>query len=520
MLRIQCWDWDRASTDDFLGETALDLAAAAAGGGDVTLALKPQAAKAAQQAYVTGTVTLGVEAQDAAAKAMISGEAVSVMKQRIRACLERREPALDLSSCQLPGLPRVVAEQCAAFVRALDLGFNRVAALPDLRAFAALETLDLSGNQLVELGDGIAAVAGTLRVLTLNGNALAALPPAIGRLGALEKLELDNNSLAALPKEIGRLWNLEELHLSGNPLTALPPSIGALSTLHVLDLSCCRLEALPDELTLATRLMDLNLGNNSLRTLPEGMGRMTHLVTLNLQDNRLTDLPLSLGLCGALGQIGYGINIARNPIQDSVMLERYATGSDQLHDYLVKRYTLNNSPPVAPVAMPRDLGEGPPPPWLAKELEREKERERAAAATAAQQQSITMVQKVAALKQWGANAVKDQLRPRIAQLRNDTRAATTLAALLDVCYRIKDAHAELEKVRAKGAQFEAPGPRDLDPSTPQLETLRAYAMAALNYVDNGIRAVQAALASPAMASDMAAVVQMVQVLNAIKTAMH
>jgi len=507
---------NRAVTDDFLGQAEVDLRAVS--NGDVTVRLKPQEGRP-EQAYVKGSVALTIETPEAAGgRALISGEAVSLMKQRIRVCIERRDPALDLSTCQLPGVPKIVAEQCS-FITQLDLGFNRIAALPDLSAFAAtLEVLELSGNQLVELPNAI-GVAVKLRILSLNGNALTTLSPAIGKLGALEKLELANNSISALPKEIGRLWNLEELHLSGNPLTTLPPSIGALGNLQVLDLSCCRLESLPDELTLAARVMDLNLGNNNLRKLPEGMGRMTRLVTLNLQDNNITDLPLSIGLCSALGQIGYGINIARNPIQDAVMLERYAVGTDQLHDYLVKRYTLNNSPPLPPIPMPRDLGEGPPPPWLAKELEKERERERIAQQQQQQQQSTTLLQKVAALKQWGTNAVKDQLRPRLAQLRNDTRAATTLAGLLDVCYRVKDARNELEKVH-NVAPFEVAGPRDLDPAMPQIETLRAYTMAALNYVDNGIRAVQGALSSTSTTTDMTTVVLLVQVLNTIKTSLR
>jgi hypothetical protein len=532
VLQIQVWDWDRATTDDFLGCCSLDLRVCGSSkpGAPFVLALTPMPGKAAAQSYVKGDISIAVEMPDGGAggagagtgaekRAMIPGEVVAAMKQKLRACLDATNPELDLSACALPGLPKIVAEQFT-FLRRLDLSSNKLAMLPDVSSLTALEDLDLTGNQIAELPAAFCAGSfATMKVLRLNGNALSALPHEIGRMAALEKLELDNNAIAELPKEIGRLWNLEELRLSGNALTTLPPSVGALRQLQVLDVSCCRIEALPEELTLASRLMDLNLGNNQLRQLPEGIGRLTRLITLNLQDNMIQDLPVTIGLCAGLGQIGYGINISRNPITDKEMMEKYDIGPDHLLDYLMKRLamtgTTTSSLPQLP--MPRDLGEGPPPPWVSKEEDAARQAEQQKAA-ALQQQAATMAQKLAALKTWGINAIKDMIRPRLAQLRNDVRTATTIAQLLDVSYRVKGLNVELEKGR-QYAPFEVVPPREPAPDAPQIEVLRGLTMAALNLIDNGIRSIQTALGSPAI-SEMATVVVMVQAINAVKTSLE
>ena len=137
----------------------------------------------------------------------------------------------------------------------------------------------------------------------------------------------------------------------------MPPAIGKLVSLEVLTLDGCALTSIPDEFVLMTRLMEVNLGNNELTKLPESIGRMTRLTVLNVMDNKLTDLPLSLysqrssvhlrflnkffffrsGYCTGLKRIGNSINIARNPIQDTEILQKYAIGGDHLIDYLEKK---------------------------------------------------------------------------------------------------------------------------------------------------------------------------------------
>ena len=432
------WDWDRcflllfpthtnnhtitnntllclittASRDDFLGECYVDLQAVGTNP-EIVLPLRAEPGKERQQAHVRGSVTLGVELADASSSAaLLSPESVARMKQVLKECLEQHESALDLSAFHLPGLPKLVTERLN-YVQKLDLSHNKIAALPDLSRFTALEELDLTGNLLETLPEELGTVT-TLRSLALNGNVLTALPRSLGQLGQLERLELNNNNLEALPKELGRLSHLEVLMLSGNKLCELPDSLGALRCLVNLDVSFCNLVRLPEALTLATRVFDLNLSNNRLECLPDGIGRMTHLVTLNVQNNRLRDLPLSIGLCTNLGQVGYGINLASNPIADAEMLAKYSLGADQLMDYLAKRYAMNNNPPVPLCPMPTDLGEGPLPAWVVEEQERirraiELQQRKAAGggSVAAAPASSTAAAAAAA-----APAVAEQIRPK------------------------------------------------------------------------------------------------------------
>lgn len=301
--------------------------------------LSPQPG-ATDQDYVKGTVQVKIDVIDTAelehSKLKISQTALAKMKDEIVRARDGGKTTLEFSSFFLPTLPRMVTEQLV-HLRKMDLSFNNLSKFPDLSRLTVLEEVDLTGNAIDTLGPEIANVA-SLRVLTIDGNALTTISGSIGRLEKLEKFEARNNNIAALPKEFGCLSLLEELALSGNPLAEIPSSFGALRAIKILDLNCCQLTRLPEEITLCSRLMDLNLGNNMIEELPQAMGHLTHLVTLNLQNNRLKDLPVSIGKCLDLGQIGYGINIARNRIEDAQMMEKTAVGPDVLLDYLAKRY--------------------------------------------------------------------------------------------------------------------------------------------------------------------------------------
>jgi len=535
-LYIQVWDWDRASTDDFLGECYVDLKTV----GDnphIEIPLLPQPGKEKEQSYVTGSIFLGVEITDTSAEQSLDAGIVAKLKNNIRTCLENSDPSLNLSGFSLPGLPKIVVERMN-FIQNLDLSINKFAAFPDLSRFSVLEELNLMGNMLSALPEEI-GTAKTLRILNLNGNVLKTLPHGIGNLLTLEKLEINNNELVELPKEIGRLSLLETLSIAGNPISTLPDSIGAMKNLVNLDMSCCHFTKLPEALTHATRILDLNIGGNQLEVLPDGIGRMTRLVSLNVQDNKLKDLPITIGLCSCLGQIGYGINMARNPIQDHNMLEAYDVGADHLLDYLEKRYAMNNNPPVPSCPFPTDLGEGPLPQWIADMMERQKMRENyqsnstaalmgkpqasaapagaAAAAPAGKPASGTpgLEQKLWALRSWAQQTNNELLRPSFASYRTVVRSSMDMSELLDVAYKLAGLDAEFAKVQAL-APFQCKGPGTLSPETPLMDQLRVYTLSAINYVDAGVRAILSAL-DKCNSQQIANVVQLIQVLNKIKT---
>lgn len=97
--------------------------------------------------------------------------------------------------------------------------------------------LDLSGKQIekwsqVTAGADLSVVAN----LDLGHNRLTALPPEIGDLTALTSLNLNNNRLTELPPEIGNLKGLTSLNINFNQVAAFPPEFSRLKQLTSLSM--------------------------------------------------------------------------------------------------------------------------------------------------------------------------------------------------------------------------------------------------------------------------------------------
>ncbi len=153
---------------------------------------------------------------------------------------------LDLSGNKLDCIPPELGR--ARSLTSLDLRGNRLARLGQApwSGMPRLDTLDLGGNQLTDLGD-LKGLEGLVS-LDLSDNQLTSLPPHIARLRSLRRLDLSRNPLTSLPPEIGQLTQLQELTLSGSPLLSLPPQIGQLRALRRLDVEDTSLKAFPREL--------------------------------------------------------------------------------------------------------------------------------------------------------------------------------------------------------------------------------------------------------------------------------
>ena len=165
--------------------------------------------------------------------------------------------------------------------------------------------------------------------------------------------------------------------------------------------------------------------------------------------------------------------------------------------------------------MPRDLGEGPVPAWVQKELDEQKAREQASVAAGSSQQA-ELGKKIQALKSWAVATCKDQIRARIAQLRNEIRLASDIMALLEISYRIKSLNSELERIRGL-VPFETGQPLAMDANAPQIEVLRSLTMAAIGYIDNATRAIQNTINTPSF-NELPKIVLLVQTINTVKTA--
>ena len=196
--------------------------------------------------------------------------------------------------------------------------------LAQLRAgqLHGLKRLNLSAG-LTEFPREIFALADTLEVLNLSGNALSSLPDDLGRLHKLQVLFCSDNQFAEVPAVLGQCPQLSMVGFKANqirtlPGAALPPS------LRWLILTDNQLEALPPEIGSCTQLQKLMLAGNRLTELPETLARCTNLELLRIAANQLTELPAWLLALPHLAWLAYAGNpfaeaaeaaaLARNPI--------------------------------------------------------------------------------------------------------------------------------------------------------------------------------------------------------------
>jgi hypothetical protein len=164
--------------------------------------------------------------------------------------------------------------------------------LTRLRAgrLTGLKRLDLACG-LTEFPREIFALADTLEVLNLTGNALQSLPDDLYRLQHLRVLFCSDNRFTELPAAIGRCTQLDIVGFKANriehvPAAALPPS------LRWLILTDNRIASMPDSLGRCTRMQKLMLAGNRLRTLPAALADCRALELLRLSANafeRLAD---------------------------------------------------------------------------------------------------------------------------------------------------------------------------------------------------------------------------------------
>ncbi|MDO7876856.1 leucine-rich repeat-containing protein kinase family protein [Hymenobacter sp. ASUV-10] len=196
--------------------------------------------------------------------------------------------------------------------------------LEQLRAgqLAGATRLDLSEN-LTEFPREIFALADTLEILNLSGNALTALPDDFARLHQLRILFCSDNLFEELPAVLGQCENLTMIGFKANrihtlPAAALPPR------LRWLILTDNQLTSLPPELGHCQHLQKLMLAGNRLAALPSEMAQLHQLELLRLAANQLTELPAWLFTLPRLAWLAYAGNpldagaeaatVARHPV--------------------------------------------------------------------------------------------------------------------------------------------------------------------------------------------------------------
>ena len=135
--------------------------------------------------------------------------------------------------------------------------------------------------------------------LTVSGNGLSEILPAVKNLKDLRFFTADSNNLGSLSAEITQLPALQKLSLADNRLAELPADLGNCRKLYMLDVSGNVLQDLPASITGLPSLGALFLQHNRLDSLPEHIETLSELhqefeaaryVTLDISDNRLCAL--------------------------------------------------------------------------------------------------------------------------------------------------------------------------------------------------------------------------------------
>lgn len=185
-------------------------------------------------------------------------------------------------------------------------------------AFAGARRLDLSCG-LTEFPPEIFALADTLEILNLSGNALQRLPDDLHRLHRLRILFCSDNPFTELPVALGACERLEMVGFKANrirhvPAEALPPA------LRWLILTDNDIAQLPDALGARPRLQKLMLAGNRLTALPDTLAACTRLELLRIAANRFDALPPWLH---ALPRLSW-LACSGNPFNDAAEAQAFA----------------------------------------------------------------------------------------------------------------------------------------------------------------------------------------------------
>lgn len=175
----------------------------------------------------------------------------------------------------------------------LDLSRNNLVEFPKLRGVRSLRKLAMTDNLLTL--QKMPASPPNLEDLVLTSNRIQTLPSEISGYTRLKKLNLTSNQVSALPPEIGKLQALEELSLYKNRIEKLPTEIYRLKKLRIIDLYYNQLSELDTAIRNWTRMEILYAANNGLFTLPDNLGALKNLRELYIHHNRLSSLPASIG---------------------------------------------------------------------------------------------------------------------------------------------------------------------------------------------------------------------------------
>jgi Leucine-rich repeat (LRR) protein/GTPase SAR1 family protein len=203
--------------------------------------------------------------------------------------LQRLPPAIlamdHLTSLDLSGSELVTLGQGTglAVVERLNVSRNSLDSLEGLE-LRSLQHLNIQGNKFTDL-DSVFEAAPNLVSLIASGNMIATIPDAINACGHLERVQLSHNRIAAVMNHgISRCLSVREVDLSFNLMSEWPTAIGTLPDLEYFGFGHNMVRDAPDDaLTFLKAMAEprLNVREAKLVFVGDGLvGKSTLLAAL------------------------------------------------------------------------------------------------------------------------------------------------------------------------------------------------------------------------------------------------
>lgn len=185
-------------------------------------------------------------------------------------------------------------EELSAIDGELDLNGERLTDISYLKGLANVRTLDLTGNLIEELPEGLLDNLPNLENLYLDANRIQSIPKDFFKNSKkLKQFYISSNKLSALHKaDFKGLENIEDISAGNNLIMSVEPgTFDGFTKLYSLALAKNKLNELPLNLFRPlTSLRMVFLEENGLTSIPEDLAHAALLEKLYIGRNKITKL--------------------------------------------------------------------------------------------------------------------------------------------------------------------------------------------------------------------------------------